>query len=212
MRKTTKKSALPVYGFALVWVIFCLLFPLFKTWHFIALACSSILVFFILSAIFPGKSVYIEAPEEPKRTGDDKIDCLLAEGELAVAELRALREALLEDAVRIKLDGLITVIDKIFMNLREAPDSYNRIKKFSDFYLPTTIKLLHTYDRFGKIDAGGENITGTRERIVAALDTILGSYEKFFDSLFLGQALDIETDIRVLENLLRKDGLFESEF
>ena len=212
MIEIKRKSIIPVYGVAAAWVLYCVLFPLYKTWHFIALACSAALVYVALSAIFPGKTEYIEVPEEPERTGDEKIDALLAEGERAVTEMRALRSAIQDEIVRQKLDDIITVTDKIFKNLLDAPGDYKQVKRFSEFYLPTTVKLLHTYDRFGKTGAQGENITGTKDRIDTALNTILDSYKKFFDSLFEHQALDIETDIKVLETMLKNEGLLTDTF
>jgi hypothetical protein len=207
-----QKSIVPVYGVATAWVLYCLFFPLYKTWHFIVLACSAALVYTVLSEIFPGKIKQIEVPAEPERSGDDKIDALLAEGDRAIAEMRRLRNSMLDKSVQGKVDDIIIVIEKIFKNLLEDPDDYNQVKRFADFYLPATIKLLHTYDRFGQSGTQGDNITGTMERIDTALDTILVSYRKFFDSLFENQALDIETDIKVLENMMKREGLMDSDF
>jgi len=162
--------------------------------------------------LFPGKTEYIEIPVEPERTGDELIDELLAEGEKAIAEMHRLRDSIPDELVREKIVEVAAITDKIFKDLLEDPDDYNQVKRFSDFYLPTTIKLLHTYDRFGQSGAGGENISGTLERIDSALDTIIDSYKKFFDSLFENQALDIETDIIVLEKMLRSEGLIGRDF
>ena len=207
-----KKSVVPVYGVAVVWVLYCLIFNVYKTWHFIVLACVAVLSYIILSAIFRGKTEFIEIPEEPERTGDEKIDILLAEGERAVSEMRRLRELIPGDDLKKKIDDIISVTDKIFRNLLDDPDDYKQVRRFADFYLPKTIKLLHTYDRFGKSGVDGENVTGTLDRIDAALDMILDSYVKFFDSLFENQALDIETDIRVLETMLKREGFTEKDF
>jgi hypothetical protein len=212
MIEIKQKSAAPVYGVAAVWVFYCTIFPLYKTWHFIISACAAALTYVVLSAIFPGKTKCVEVPVEPKRTGDESIDALLAEGENAVTEMRRLHNTIQSGLVRGKIDEIIIVIDKIFKNLLDDPNDYKQVKRFADFYLPSTIKLLHTYDRFGQSGAHGENITGTMERIDTALDTILVSYRKFFDSLFQNQAIDIETDIRVLENMLKSEGLIDSGF
>ena len=209
MREIKQKSIVPVYGVAVVWVSYCAVFPLYKTWHFIALACTAALSYLLLSAIFPGKVKTVEVPVEPERTGDDTIDSLLIEGERAAMEMRRLRDCIRDDSLRGKVDEIICVIEKIFKRLLDSPDDYKQVKRFADFYLPSTIKLLHTYDRFGQIDEQGENITGTLARISSALDTIVASYRKFFDSLFLSQAIDIETDITVLKNMLRNEGLLE---
>ena len=210
--KIKKKSITPVYGVALVFVLYNLFFPLYKNWHFILLACIVVFVYFLLSAIFPGKTEYIEIPEEPERTGNEKIDALLAEGETAVSEMRRLRDTIPGDTLREKIGDIITVTDKIFKDLLEDPDDYKQVKRFADFYLPTTIKLLHAYDRFGRSGVDGDNVAGTLERIDTALDAILDSYKKFFDSLFENQALDIETDIRVLESMLKQEGLAGKDY
>jgi len=207
-----KKSVIPVYGVAAAWVLYCLFFPLYKTWHFVVVACLAILVYVVLAMIFPGKVEHIEIPAEPERSGDEKTDALLAEGEIAVAEMRRLSDLIPGAAIRSKLDEIISVTDKIFKNLLRDPDDYRQVKRFSDFYLPTTIKLLHAYDRFDQSGARGDNVSGTLERIDSTLDTILDSYRKFFDSLFENQALDIETDIIVLENMLKKEGLIGPDF
>ena len=198
---------MPVYGVAVIWALYCFAFPLYKTWHFILLACLAVLSYMVLSLVFPGKTEHIEIPEEPKRTGREDLDALLSTGERAVAEMRLLRDTIPGDALKKKIDDIVDVTDKIFKDLLEDPDDYKQVNRFADFYLPTTIKLLHTYDRFGRSGAEGENITGTLERIDTALDRILDSYKKFFDSLFENQALDIETDIRVLESILKQEGL-----
>jgi len=202
-----RKSIIPVYGVAAAWIVYCAFFPLYKTWHFIVLACSAAVVFVVLSAIFPGKTEQLQVPEEPVSSGDDKIDALLSEGEKATKELRRLRDSIRDEALRQKLDEIISVIDKIFKKMLDDAGDYKQVKRFADFYLPTTIKLLNAYDRFGQSGAVGENVSGTMERIETALDTILDSYRKFFDSLFEHHALDIETDIRVLETMLRQEGL-----
>ena len=207
-----KKSVIPVYGVAIAWVLYCLFFPLYKTWHFIILACIAALIYNTLSAIFPGKTEYIEIPEEPERTGDEGIDALLAEGEVAVSEMSRLRDTIPGESLKNKIGEIIVITDKIFKDLLEDPDDYKLVRRFADYYLPTTIKLLHAYDRFGKSGVSGDNIADTLERIDMALDAILDSYIKFFDSLFENQALDIETDIRVLESMLKQEGLAGKDF
>ena len=106
----------------------------------------------------------------------------------------------------------IDITDKIFKKLLVEPKTYTQVKRFADLFLPTSVKLLGTYERFGQSGVTGENITGTMERIDTALDMTLTSYKKFYDSLFENQALDIETDITVLETMLKKEGLVPSEF
>ena len=210
MIEIKKKSVIPLYGAAVVWVLYCLIFPLYKTWHFILLVCIGVFVYFVLSKLFPGRIERIEVPEEPERTGDERIDALLVEGETAVNEMKRLRDTITNANLVVKVDELIAVTDKIFKKLLIEPKAYKQVKRFADFFLPTSVKLIGTYDRFGQSGIKGENITSTMERIDSALDMTLDSYRKFFDSLFEDQALDIETDISVLETMLKRDGLIDT--
>jgi 5-bromo-4-chloroindolyl phosphate hydrolysis protein len=145
-------------------------------------------------------------------TGDEKIDALLREGETAVAEMRRLQASIADAGVKTKLAALIEITDKIFKDVLDDPSDYRQIRRFADFYLPTAMKLLNAYDRFGKSGAAGENISQTLTRIDGALDMLAESYQKQFDALFQNQALDLETDIAVLETMLKKEGLIGTDF
>ena len=215
MREVRKKSVVPVYGVGVVWVIYCLFFPLYKLWHFIILAALSAVVWLVLSKLFPGKTELIKEPEpepEPVTTGNPEHDALLREGETAVSEMKRLRQSIKEPEIQAKIDRLTELTEKVFNDLIDDPSDYKMIKRFSSYFLPTTINLLNSYDRMGSVGVDGENISQTKARIKDILDTTITAYEKQLDALFANQALDIETDITVLENMLKKEGLSGSDF
>ena len=209
LREIKKKSPVPIYGLAAFWLVYCLIFPLYRLIHFIILAVLSAVVYFALSKVFPGTVEYVE---EPKTTGNPDHDALLSEGELAVSEMKRLSAGITDAEVKAKVARLITLTDKIFKDLLEDPNDYKMIKRFSSYFLPTTIKLLNAYDRMSDINVDGENISATKKRITDILDTTIAAYEKQYDALFANQALDIETDIIVLENMLKKEGLSGRDF
>jgi len=210
--EVTKKSVIPIYGLAIVWVLYCILFPLYSFWHFVALACTGLITFVVLSLIFPGKTVNIETPKEPISTGDEKVDVLLTDGGNSLDEMKKLRDAIPNEEIQTKADQLINITDQIFKKLQAEPSVYTQVKRFADFFLPTSVKLLRTYSQFDQSGVEGENIKSTKERIDSALDMTLNSYKKFYDSLFENQALDIETDISVMETMFKKDGILENDF
>jgi len=207
-----KKSVIPVYGLMVVWVLYCVIFPLNSVLSFVILVGAGAVAFFVLSAIFPGKTVSIDATEEPQRTGDKKIDTLITDGEKSISEMQGFNNSIADEAVRQKSNELISITDKIFKKLLVEPGVYTQVKRFADFFLPTTVKLLSSYANLSNSGVKGENITSTMERIDTALDNTLISYRKFFDSLFENQALDIETDISVLDTMLKKEGLLDPDF
>ena len=70
-----------------------------------------------------------------------------------------------------------------------------------------TIKLLNAYDRMGSTGVSGTNIDGTKGRIEDILETVCTAFDKQLDSLYGAEALDISTDITVLEQMLAREGI-----
>ncbi|MEL4106073.1 5-bromo-4-chloroindolyl phosphate hydrolysis family protein [Oscillospiraceae bacterium WX1] len=212
MKKVRQKSVLPVYGLAAVWLLYCLFFPLLRLTDYLLLIGCSAAVFIILSRLFPGKTIMVTEPEKPHTTGNPAVDRLLHEGRLAVSEMSRLRTSIQNEVVCGKIASLIDVTEKIFKSLEDDVNDLTQVRRFAAYYLPTTLKLLNAYDRLGDLGDVGDNITGTRHRIEAILDTTLDGYKKQLDALYANQALDIETDITVLENMLKREGLSGKDF
>ena len=93
--------------------------------------------------------------------------------------------------------------------VQQKPEKLPQIRKFMDYYLPTTLKLLNAYDRMGAQGVSGGNIGATMERVENIMGTIVTAFEKQLDALFGAEALDISTDITVLENMMAREGLAE---
>ncbi len=211
-REIKKKSPIPIYGTALIWIIYCLIFPLYTLLHFAILAAVTAVAWIVLNKIFPGRTVIEEIPEEPVSTGSPEIDAVLREGEAAVKELERLRASIPNNEVKEKVAVIADLIDRITKDAAEDPSDLPQIKRFTSYFLPTTIKLLNAYDRMYSQGIEGENISGTKKRVEDILDTTIEAYKKQLDSLFANQALDIETDITVLESMLAREGLGGKDF
>ena len=202
-------SVIPIYGVGGVIILYSLIFPMYRLSHFIIEAAVCVAAYFILKHFFPGKTYTVE---EPVTTGDEKMDALLSEGDIAIKEMRKLRASIKNEAVCQKIDSIIDITKKIFQDLIDDPSDYRQIKRFADYFLPTTIKLLHSYDRFGSDSYQGDNAKNTMTKIEDVLDATIKSYYNQYDALFSNQALDIETDIEVLKTMLKREGLSESDF
>jgi len=212
MKKEIKvRPYLHIYAFALVWLLWAVFLPLFALLHFIGVFVASLLVSIIVRRIFPGKTYFVPIPEEPFSSGDPEVDELVREGERAISEMQRLRERITDRRVGGQVDEIIMVSDKIVHNLREDMGHFREVRRFLNYYLPTTLKLLHTYDRMGAQGVAGENITGTMQQIEEALRMMIQAYNKQLDALFAKKALDVETDIAVMEKILKKEGLHDAD-
>ena len=104
------------------------------------------------------------------------------------------------------------MLAKIFGIVRKKPERIGEIRKFMNYYLPTTLKLLDSYAMLEEQGIEGDNITASKKQISQIMDTLIKSFEKQLDQLFSSQALDISSDIEVMENMLAADGLKDSDF
>ena len=131
-----------------------------------------------------------------------------------LSELRELKVSIADVGISAKVDRIEELTAKIFRAVETSPEKTSDIRRFSGYYLPTTFKLLRSYATFEKQGIKGENITATKENIGRVLDSLITGFEQQLDQLFKADALDIATDISVLENLMQQDGLTggKSEF
>ena len=124
-----------------------------------------------------------------------------------IIELRELNDTIVDVAISDKIDRIEELTAKIFRIVEENPDKLPQIRRFMNYYLPTTLKLLHSYAVLEKQGIQGENITAAKENIGRILDTLATGFEQQLDQLFEADAIDIAADINVLENLMQQDGL-----
>ena len=210
MKKIVRKSPIPIYATAVVWLLYALFFPLYKVSHFIIAAIAAGIVGIVAKALC--KDIVEEVPEpepEPEKTGNEELDKMLEEGRKAIAEMKRLDDSIADRKISADIVHLQETTEKIFRKVKEEPEKLPRTRKFMNYYLPTTLKLLNAYDRMDAQGVEGENITATKKGVEGIMDSIVTAFDKQLDSLFGDQALDISTDITVLENMMAREGLTE---
>ena len=219
MEKRVRRSTAPIYLVGVVWLVLAV-----SSSHSMGMgdallaAALSAVVFVVGKAVFPDKSYAVPAgqaaketekkeekkPEPPK---DPEVQKLLQERERAVSEMRRLNDSIKDEKISAQIDHLEEVTGKIIDQVVAQPKKRSQIRRFLDYYLPTTLKLLNAYDRMAAAGVDGENISVTKEKIEDMMDTIVKAFDKQLDGLFGEEALDVSTDITVMENLLAREGL-----
>ena len=209
--KKTRKSTVPYYAAAAVWVAWAALRDLYKPGQFAFVAVLSAGVFLLLRAVCKDEVIETVIPDPPKETekptGNAELDKMISDGQKAIAEMKRLDDAIEDEKISQDIRRLETVSQQIFDNVKADPSKLPQIRQFMDYYLPTTLKLLNAYDRMDSTGVAGDNITGTKEKVEKMMDTIVTAFEKQLDGLFGEYAMDISTDIAVMENLLAREGL-----
>ncbi|MBP3538289.1 MAG: 5-bromo-4-chloroindolyl phosphate hydrolysis family protein [Oscillospiraceae bacterium] len=197
--------------------------PIYKLWALLLTGAVSALVSYLFSAHAQKKDKAEAAKAEAETKQEVKaepevvkaetksygpeVDAILAEGNKALSEMGRLYMSIKDTEVRQKINEIMRITDKITQDAIEDPSDIPQIKKFLNYYLPTTIKLLNAYDRMSAQGIEGENLDKSMKSITDMLDTVIVAYKKRLDSLFANQALDIETDIEVMNTMLAREGL-----
>lgn len=210
MAVVRKKSPYPIYAVGAVQVLWGIFGPLYRLHHFLILLALSVGVYFLGKCIW--KDVFIELPDPapepaPLTQEEQELAELKAERDRAVSEMRRLNEAISDAKLSAQIDHLEAVTGKIFDVVAENPEKRPQIRRFLGYYLPTTLKILNAYDRMDDAGVSGANIDGAKGKIETMMDAVTQAFDKQLDSLFGAEALDISTDITVLEQMLAREGI-----
>ena len=213
-----KKSVLPIYLVGAAWLVWSLAAPLYRPTHYVMAALSSAAVYYLGKLLLPDRGYEVpDAPqqeasaprEQPKTEAqiDPEIAALLQERDRAVSEMRRLNDAIEDPQLSQQIDRLEHTTQKIMDAVVKKPEKLPQIRRFLNYYLPTTLKLLNAYDRMDAAGVEGANIDGTKGRIEDIMSTICTAFDRQLDALYGQEAMDISTDIDVLEQMLAREGL-----
>ena len=216
MAKRRQKSAAPIYAAGAVWLVWAAVLPLYRPTHYVLAAAASLAVYLVgRMCIWKDRVILLPDPEPkdrpeaqkqappeqkakaepahraepdkaPEKPQDPEVAALLAERARAVGEMRRLNDSIEDPVISAQIDHLEEITGKI---------------------LPTTLKILNAYDRMDAAGVSGANIDGTKGKIETMMTTLVSAFDKQLDALFGEEALDISTDITVLEQMLAREGL-----
>ena len=231
MSSEQRKPVAPFYAVAVLWLLGGAFLPLYTNTALILLAVVSAVVFVLVNKLCLGagtvagsagtkpdpkpsakpKEETAPKPETAASTGNPELDKMIKDGKLALSEMKRLDDNIADPGVSADIVRLSQVSEKIFQAVKDDPVKLPQIQKFMDYYLPTTLKLLNAYDRMSGTGVSGENIDGTKTKVEDMMKTIVKAFEKQLDSLYGVEAMDISSDIKVMETLLAREGLKEPE-
>lgn len=141
-----------------------------------------------------------EPEEEPEEEATVDNDTFLL-------EIRQINDDIADEEMSRKIDRIGEITAKILDYQRKNPSRASQLHSFLSYYLPTTLKILRAYAQMEAQGIEGENIRSAKQRIEGMMDKVVEGFEKQLDKLFQDDAMDITTDVEVLERMLDKDGL-----
>ena len=221
----------PLYSFTITWILLSTFMPLYRiSWLLVTFGISGFVAYLFGRRSATQEQQAQQAPKQesapkaqplrqtqtqaapaktaaPKKSYGPEVDPIIEEGNKALAEMGRIYQSVKDPEIRQKINEIMRVTDKITQDAIADPSDIPQIRKFMNYYLPTTIKLLNAYDRMSSQGISGENLDKSMKSITEMLDDAIAAYKKMLDSLFENQALDIETDIEVMNQMLAREGL-----
>ncbi len=148
--------------------------------------------------------------EELPLSGDETADGVITKGQEMLRQIRAENDAIPDEALSKQMDELSRKCVQIFRTVAEKPGKATQIRKFMNYYLPTTLKMLTNYRTMQQRGVSEKDMAEARETLTRGMDMVLTACQKQLDNLYRDNMLDVSTDIDVLEQMLKRDGFTDS--
>ena len=207
MKEEFIKPPYSFYAAGFTWLVYGFIFPLYRWLDFIIVGLLSIVAFILVNRLTPNKKILVPIKDKPIVSGNTEVDSIIDNGITYLKQIREANAKISDPALSADILRMEKATDKIFRYIAKNPTDAPQIRKFMNYYLPTLLKLLNSYIDLKEQSISGDNIHNTLTRIESILSTIATAFENQLDNLFADEALDISTDITVLESILAQEGL-----
>ena len=158
------------------------------------------------------REIQEKASREQKEKLPEECRKILEEGNECIRYIRKCNDDIPGEEMSQKLSRLELIITRIFEEGGKNPELAGELRKFMNYYLPTTRKLVDAYRELDQETIISENMAKTKKEIEDTLDTINEAFENLLDSFFEERAMDISSDISVLQTMLAQEGLTGKDF
>ena len=156
------------------------------------------------------KAAAAAVPPQPEQPESGAVPLSLDTARRFAAVLEKEQQLMQDAQAREELVAMHKTTTAICDWLEAHPESQPKTRRFAEYYIPTTLKLLHTYnDVQGQ---QGENAETIRRDIAGILHTLNQAYENLYNNLLSDVAMDISSEIAALQGMLANDGLTGREF
>ena len=156
------------------------------------------------------RQAYAEAHKIPL-TGDAAADAVITKGQDMIETIRRENIAIPDPTLSSQMESVCDKCEQIFRTVAEAPSKAPQVRKFMNYYLPTTLKMLANYRTMQDRGVSYQELMAARDSTARGMNMILTACQKQIDALHKENMLDISTDIDVLEQMLKRDGYTENE-
>jgi len=191
----TAVSFLPM-GFGIPFVVFAVLLAVG--------AFLLVLKFFPASVYFVQVKNYSKL-KKPVVTGNSDLDGTLAVIFENKKELVRLSQSIASMKIRNPLKEILRLLDQIAECVKENPEKVKSLRQFSNYYLPTTVNFLKTYEDLETKPDKGENINEAMKKIESVMTDVVAEFKREYDDLFSDVEMDVSADVSVMKAIIKEN-------
>ncbi len=211
-KNDTKAYVIAFLTAGAVVALYSLIFPMYRWQHYLIVSGIALLAGRVVFIMAQGLDTSRQAPAQQPipKTGNAGVDALVEKGQDMMAQIRRENDLIPDAELTSQMNQLEDVTNRIFHTVAEKPEKAPQIRRFMDYYMPTTLKMLEGYRKMDERQVAGKEAQATRAQIREAMNTVLKAFDKELNALYHDDMLDLSTDIEVMETMLRQDGLIDS--
>lgn len=213
-KKKGRKAGIIAFGVTAV--LYSLIFPLYRIGDFVICGLLALIAGKLVGVMGEGldltthnkqdRKSAAQPVEELPLSGDENADAVIAKGQEMLHTIRAENDAITDEVLSGQMDELERLCVQIFTTVAEKPGKASQIRKFMNYYLPTTLKMLASYRTMNERGVSVADMTEARSTTIRGMGMVLTACQKQLDNLYKDTMLDVSTDIDVLEQMLKRDG------
>ena len=189
-------------------VLYAMLFPLYRIADFVICGLLALLAGKVIGAMGEGLDLTTHNKQDQKAqpkpveelplSGNGEADAVIAKGQEMLHTIRAENDAITDEVLSGQMDELERLCVQIFTTVAEKPQKAPQIRKFMNYYLPTTLKMLASYRTMNDRGVSVTDMTEARATTIRGMGMVLTACQKQLDNLYKDTMLDVSTDIDVL--------------
>ena len=207
MEKKTIRSGAPFVLAGVAVLLYALVLGVGSVFSYIAAAAAGVLGFSVGKKLFPVRVVEVErAPQ----SGSKEVDALIAEARAQLDAIAEANDAIAEAALSAQIEDIEATCRKILLRLEEQPGMLSTLRTFLRYYLPATLKLLSARAKLEHEVNAGENAQ-IAQKIREAMAQVQEAFHKQLQALDEYRFINLESEMDVLADMLRSDGLSAQE-
>ena len=207
----TKTVASPktFYAIAAIWVLGTLVLPMYKFSSYLILTAIAVATYFVCKKfVFPDETVEVEI-ETPRSYFSKLQQQFIEDGTKSLNNIIELNKKIDNPELNKDVNELVQTSDQILDYVYEHEQAASSLRKLIYYYLPTVEKLLTRYDEIEESEVA--NVVDSKKKIESIIKTTSVAFKNQLEQLYDTDTLDINSEVKVLEQIYVKEGLIDPE-